>query len=145
MVDILLGQLVFPIYMSYGVIFWIFILILWCMMLSKVLCNSTSHVPKSKRNPQNRSLSETHSEDYSQKMNKRFDKAQDIEEDESGTSHDTLVKRSKLVPHHAPPREPSSSGKNENKILKFLRISFAGDVDSCIFEISLNKADLHKD
>ena len=110
--DILLGQLVFPIYMSYGGIFWIFIFILWCMMLSKILCNPASPpVPKSKRNPQNRSLSEAHSEDYSQKMNKRFDKAQDMEENTSGTSHDTLVKRSNVLPHQSSPREPSSSGK----------------------------------
>ena len=92
--------------MAYGVVFWIFVLVLWCMMLSKVICKPSSD----KRNPQTRSLSEAHSEDFSQKMNKRFNKAKNIEEDESGGSQDTLVKRSNVLPHHAPPPRESSSG-----------------------------------
>jgi hypothetical protein len=108
--NFLQAQLVIPIYMSYGVVFWMFVLVLWCMMLSKVICKPSSETRKDKRNPQTRSLSEAHSEDFSQKMNKRFNKAKNIEEDESGGSQDTLVKRSNVLPHHAPPPRESSSG-----------------------------------
>jgi len=103
--NFLQAQLVIPIYMSYGVVFWIFVLVLWCMMLAKVICKPSSGTKKDKP----RSLSEAHSEDFSQKMNKRFNKAKNIEEDESGGSQDTLVKRSNVLPHHAPPPRESSS------------------------------------
>jgi len=73
------------------------------MMLSKMICKPSSGTKKA------RSLSEAHSEDFSQKMNKRFNKAKNIEEDESGGSQDTLVKRSNVLPHHAPPPRESSS------------------------------------
>ena len=69
---------------------------------------------KGRRGPKTRSLSEANSEDFSNKMNKRFDKAQDIEDDESRASHDeSLVKRSNVLPHHGRSGEPreSSSGK----------------------------------
>ena len=52
---------------------------------------------KTKRAVNGRSLSEAQSEDFSSKLNKRFDKAAEIEETESAISHDSLVDRPKLL------------------------------------------------
>lgn len=79
-------------------------MILWCLVCMKTL-RSVSKETTEKR--LGRSLSEAHSEaEYSNKLNKRFDQAQTIEEEESKGSTDTLVKRSNGVQ-----RSHASSGE----------------------------------
>lgn len=91
----LIAKLILPIYFSYGIIFWMLGMVLWCLMCMKT-CRSMSKEKSEKKT--GRSLSEVHSEEYSNKLNKRFDQAQTIEEEESTKgSTDSLVKRSHVV------------------------------------------------
>jgi len=111
-------QMVFPIYFSYGIIFWISILFVWGLELFNYCSNSNqpnSEVPSSRKAKSNiRSLSEAKSEDISDKINKRFDRAEAIEDyDSRSGSNDTLVKRnSAFTKPPAYNQIPASSSAN---------------------------------
>eukprot|EP00093_Oithona_nana_P007783 07783.XXX_371754_370534_1 [CDS] Oithona nana genome sequencing. len=94
--QLLISSLIIPLYMTMGIIFWILLLVL-LIMQPFALRTASSGQPKEKRK-NGRSLSEIPSQEYTNRLNKRFDQADALEEDEqrssSRNSEELLIKRS---------------------------------------------------
>ena len=98
-----------------GIIFWILLLVL-LIMQPFALRTASSGQPKKKRK-NGRSLSEIPSQEYTNRLNKRFDQADALEEDEqrssSRNSEELLIKRSNgNNPMKLKTRETSSTSGN---------------------------------
>ena len=111
--------------MTMGIIFWILLLVL-LIMQPFALRTASSGQPKEKRK-NGRSLSEIPSQEYTNRLNKRFDQADALEEDEqrssSRNSEELLIKR--------------SNGNNNNPMKLKTRetSSTSGNLTSFIFTI----------
>ena len=123
--QLLISSLIIPLYMTMGIIFWILLLVL-LIMQPFALRTASSGQPKEKRK-NGRSLSEIPSQEYTNRLNKRFDQADALEEDEqrssSRNSEELLIKR--------------SNGNNNNPMKLKTRetSSTSGNLTSFIFTI----------
>lgn len=123
--QLLISSLIIPLYMTMGIIFWILLLVL-LIMQPFALRTASSGQPKQKRK-NGRSLSEIPSQEYTNRLNKRFDQADALEEDEqrssSRNSEELLIKR--------------SNGNNNNPMKLKTRetSSTSGNLTSFIFTI----------
>ena len=90
-----IAKLILPVYFSQGIIFWLATSILWCLVLKKTACAKEESDNDSTAN-------------FTETLNKRFDQAENIEEHESGGSHDSVVAR--RSPHVLPRHRDASTG-----------------------------------
>ena len=83
-----------------GIIFWILLLVL--LIMQPFALRTASNGPPKQKRKSRRSLSEIPSQEYSNRLNKRFDQADALEEDEqrssSRNSEESLIKRSNVNP-----------------------------------------------
>ena len=127
--QLLISSLIIPLYMTMGIIFWILLLVL-LIMQPFALRTAASGQPKEKRK-NGRSLSEIPSQEYTNRLNKRFDQADALEEDEqrssSRNSEELLIKRSNgnnNNPMELKTRETSSTSGNLTSFIFTIKPQF---------------------
>ena len=105
--------------MSMGLVFWIILLVLLSMMILR-LANQSSNPANHKKldaktGKKGRSLSEVPSEEYSNRLNKRFDQTDALEDEQRSrcTSEESLIKRSEARPQRPLPLSNTKDSSSE--------------------------------